>query len=147
MTADRAPAGKTVAVGLLLAAFALWPIAHHLVAKRYFVSPWRLFGWAMYCVPVYKPNVQLFVPGDAGPVEIAFPRAEADDARVFERFVRQRSELGTLAGPEDLGRIVFRRHPRLDRVTVRVTQPVYHYDSDSIRRAYFEYALERLEPP
>ena len=135
---------KILVIGLLLTAFALWPLLHHVIAKRYFVSPWRLFGWAMYCVPVYKPRVHFFAVDGDRQIEIDFPRVTGDDARAYERFVRYRAELGTLAGPEALGRILFREYPHLDEVIVHVIQPVYHYASDRIREAYFEYRLQRL---
>ena len=134
-------------IGLLLVAFALWPLVHHVVVKRYFLSPWRLFGWAMYCVPVYEPKVEFFAFRDGGRIAVDFPRTSADDALTYRRFIRNRSELGTLVDAADLGRILFRHDPRLDRLVVKITQPVYHYDSDRIRSAYFEYLLERIEPP
>ena len=136
---------KTLAVGLLLTAFALWPLLHHLVVKRYFVSPWRLFGWAMYCVPVYQPRVRFFTARDGQRLEIAYPRASPDDVRAYDRFLAHRAQLGMLVEPDDLGRIFFRHYPELDQVTVHVTQPVYHYDSDRIREAFFEYSFERLD--
>ena len=137
---------KTLLVGLLLAAFALWPLLHYVLAQKHFVSPWRLFGWAMYCVPVYKPRVEFFVEQAGQRVPIAYPRISTDGSRSLETFVRNRAELGTLVDPDPLGRTIFEVHPGLDRVIIRITQPVYHYDSDSIRSAYFEHVIERLEP-
>ena len=137
---------KPLLVGLLLTAFALWPLLHYLVVQRYFVSPWRLFGWAMYCVPVYQPEVSFFAVREDQRFAIEFPTA-GDDALAYRRFVRQRAQLGTLVPPDDLGHILFRQFPLVDQVVVRVTQPVYHYASDSIRHAYFEYSLERLAAP
>ena len=55
-----------------------------------------------------------------------------------------RLQLGTLVEPDDLGQAFLRQYPQLSEVTVRVTQPVYHYDSDHIREAYFEYRYERI---
>lgn len=136
---------KTLVIGILLTAFALWPLLHHVIVQRYFVSPWRLFGWAMYCVPVYQPTVRFFISHDDERIEIPFPRERPDDARAQARFVRHRAELGTLVSPDELGRILFSAHPQLDEVIVHVEQPVYHYDSDRIRRAFFEYHLERLD--
>ncbi len=137
---------KTSVIGLLLAAFAIWPLLHHVVAKRYFVNPWRLFGWAMYCVPVYQPQVRFFTTRDGQLLEIAYPRVSSDNALAYDRFLRQRPQLGTLAEPGALGRVFFRQYPQLDQVTVQVTQPVYHYDTDRIREAYFEYGFERVRP-
>ena len=136
---------KTAAIALLLIAFTLWPIAHHVVAKRYFVNPWRLFGWAMYCVPIYQPNVRFFTNRDGQRLEIAYPRVSRDHALAYDRFLAQRAQLGMLVEPDDLGQAFFRQYPDLDQVTVHITQPVYHYDSDRIRQAYFEHAYERLE--
>ena len=136
---------KTSIIGLLLTAFALWPLLHHVVVKRYFVSPWRLFGWAMYCVPVYQPQVRFFADEGEQRREIPFPRIRPDDVLKLQRFVRGRAELGTLVQADDLGQVLLREYPQLHEVTVRVVQPVYHYDSDRIREAYFEYRLERLE--
>lgn len=140
MTSRRKP----LVVGLLLTAFALWPLLHYVVVQRYFVSPWRLFGWAMYCVPVYQPKVTFFAVRDEQRFAIDFP-STGDDARIFRRFVHQRAQLGTLVPPDDLGLVLFRHYPLVDHLVVRITQPVYHYDSDTIRHAYFEHSLQRLE--
>ncbi len=136
---------KTAAIALLLIAFTLWPIVHHVVAKRYFVNPWRLFGWAMYCVPIYRPRVRFFTTQGGQRLEIAYPRASRDDALTYERFLAHRAQLGMLVEPDDLGQAFFRRYPELDQVTVHITQPVYHYDSDRIREAFFEYSFERVK--
>jgi len=141
------PRRKVALVGLLLIAFAVWPLLHHVVAKRYFVSPWRLFGWAMYCVPVYHPKVQVFVTQQDQRLEIPFPTSQPDDVRALSRFVRYRAELGTLVKPDNLGHIVFREYPHLDEVTIHVIQPVFHYESHRIRHAYFDYRLERINRP
>ncbi|MCP3963326.1 MAG: hypothetical protein GY719_36270 [bacterium] len=136
---------KTLLIVALLVAFALWPLAHRAVVHEHFVSPWRLFGWAMYCVPVYKPRVELFIDHGGERVQIAFPRTSANNVRTFDTFIRNRAELGTLVDVDDLGRVLFREYPQLDQVTVRITQPVYHYDSDQIRSAYFEHVLDRID--
>lgn len=136
---------KTAAVALLLIAFSLWPIVHHVVATRYFINPWRLFGWAMYCIPIYKPQVRFFtIEGDQR-LEIAYPGGSRDHALAYQRFLALRPQLGTLLQPEDLGEVFFRQYPDLDQVIVHITQPVYHYDSDRIRQAYFEHSFERIE--
>ncbi len=136
---------KTAAVALLLIAFTLWPIVHHAIAKRHFVNPWRLFGWAMYCVPIYRPQVRFFTTEGDQRLEIAYPRVSRDNVLAYERFLGLRPQLGTLIEPEGLGQAFFRQYPDLDRVIVHITQPVYHYDSDQIRQAYFEYTFERLD--
>lgn len=137
---------KTVAVALLLIAFTLWPIAHYVVAKHYFVNPWRLFGWAMYCVPIYQPQVRFFTIRDGQQLEIAYPRVSRDHARAHDRFLAHRAHLGKLVEPDELGQAFFRQYPDLDQVTVHVIQPVYHYDTDRIREAFFEYTYERIRP-
>ena len=136
---------KTVAVALLLIAFTLWPIAHHVVAKRYFVNPWRLFGWAMYCVPIYQPQLRFFTHHDGRRLEIAYPRTSRDNVLAYEHFLGHRAQLGMLIEPVELGQVFFRQYPDLDQVTVHITQPVYHYDSDQIRTAFFEHSFERVE--
>lgn len=139
------PKQKTAAVAVLLVAFTLWPIVHHAVAKSYFVNPWRLFGWAMYCVPIYQPKLRFFTTRDDQRLEIAYPRVSRDNALSYDRFLAHRAQLGMLVEPDALGETFFRQYPQLDRVTVHLTQPVYHYDSDRIREAFFEYTYERVE--
>ncbi len=138
---------KTVIIGILVAVFAVWPLLHHAMVKHYFISPWRLFGWAMYCIPVYQPQVRFFAAEGKQQREIKFPMTEPDDVHALQRFIRNRAQLGTLISADELGRILLREHPRLDAVIVHVEQPVYHYDSDRIRKAYYEYSLERLAEP
>ena len=138
---------KVTVIGLLLTAFALWPLLHYVVIRQYFVSPWRLFGWAMYCVPIYQPRVRFFVPQGDQQREIEFPMKKPGDVMAYQRFIRYRAELGTLIEADQLGQILFREHPELESVIVQVEQPVYHYDSTRIAKAYFEYSLSRVRQP
>lgn len=123
----------------LLVAFALWPVAHGFWVENYLVNPWRMFGWAMYCVPSYEPQIRFFAGGDGTSGEIQFPRGSATARLRLETYLRQRGQLGDLASPRLLAAEILRAYPSLDTVTIAVSHPVYSPDEAgfrSVRRRY-----------
>ncbi len=45
-----------VALALLLL-FAAWPLAHRTLVVRHGINPWKLYGWAMYCMPSFESEL------------------------------------------------------------------------------------------
>ena len=132
-------------VQVLLVLFMVWPLVHVQVVETYDVNPWRLFGWAMYCVPTYEPSVRVFGWVDDGSGELVLP----PDPRVqmeLELFIRQRGQVGDLASAEVLAAELFRVYPRLEGLTVAVSHPIYQRETASfesvIRRQDFRHRRE-----
>ena len=110
---------------VMLVLFALWPVAHGFLVESFVVNPWRLFGWAMYCVPTYEPQVRFFGFSDGKSGEIVFPsdHPRAEIERV--RYIRARGQIGDLASPEVLAAELFEIYPKLDGLAIDVSHPVY----------------------
>lgn len=56
-----------------LALLALWPLAHHALAARLQLDPWRYFGFAMYCYPKTDVSVRFLERrgGQRRPISLA----------------------------------------------------------------------------
>lgn len=132
-------AAKQRIVVAMLAVFALWPVVHGSLVEKYLINPWRLFGWAMYCVPTYEPQVRFFGQSGERGGEIVFPSGhpQAEIERI--RFIRQRGQIGKWASAELLAAQLFELYPHLDGLAIDVAHPVYQRDSRS-----FEPQLERM---
>lgn len=110
---------------VMLVLFTAWPVAHGFLVERYLINPWRLFGWAMYCVPTYEPQVRFFGFSKGKTGEIVFPsdRPRAELERI--RYIRARGQIGALASPEVLAAELFEIYPELDGLAIDVSHPVY----------------------
>lgn len=93
---------------VLLLALGLWPMAQHLLVRRFDVNPWKLFGWAMYARPRLSSEVRAL--DDRGRPLPSSPEVE--------RFRQKWALLGRLASPALAGRAVFAAHPELQEVTL-----------------------------
>ena len=115
-------AGKQRLVVAVLAALAVWPLAHRALVWRYDIDPWRFFGWAMYCTPKLPAEVALFAieHGARVPVE---PRSLSDEQREAIDALRARRSLwGTLASPARAGAALRAARPEAEAVEVVVSK-------------------------
>lgn len=108
-----------IAVGLVV--FALWPLVHRLLVLRYDISPWRFFGWAMYCQPKFAPEVEIYVRRGAERVSLSEP---SELRRSLRDYVRRREMWGGLLAPDDLGREALRTAGDADEVEIVVRRLV-----------------------
>ena len=110
---------RVIAVGLI--AFALWPLGHRVLVLRYDVSPWRFFGWAMYCQPKFTPEVEIYVRRGVERVPLIEP---SELQRSRRDYVRRREMWGGLLAPDDLGREALRAAGDADEVEIIVRRLV-----------------------
>ncbi len=106
---------RVIAVGLVV--FALWPLLHRVLVLRYDVSPWRFFGWAMYCQPKFVPEVEMFVRRGAERVPLIEP---SELQRSRRDYVRRREMWGGFLAPDNLGREALRAAGDADAVEIMV---------------------------
>lgn len=144
---DRAYGRKRRVLIVLLVAFALWPVAHGYWVSQFLVNPWRMFGWAMYCVPTYQPQVRFFGTDQNRSGEITFPQGSASARLQRQLYVRQRSQLGDLASPALLAAEVLRAYPHLDTLTIAVSHPVYSPADAAFKPQLRRYDFTRRETP
>jgi hypothetical protein len=143
----------------LLVCLAIWPILHRLWVAHSGVSPWKFYGWAMYCQPRFRSQLEFRGLSRSPTVStgttdegrlLRYPRRRLDAWRAL--FAYRRKELAWLrqTDPDDLARAVFAAHPGLrylalrrhwTRYDTRVSMPVNETEvllferlSDTVRR-------------
>lgn len=141
-------AAKRRILATVVTVLALWPLAHRYVVARYRVSPWRLFGWAMYCIPVFQPELEYYAVGADGSTgaPLAFPSHDPDHDLYRGSFVHARFQLGELVSTDSLARVMFEVHPQVDRLAVVVRQTYYELDTAMLRERRYRTVYERPPP-
>lgn len=133
---------RVVAAALL--ALALWPLCHRLLVLRYDLSPWRFFGWAMYCQPKISPEVDAWIHLDGGRVALEEMIADSQEiARARFDLRRQREVWGTWVTPDSLARRIFEAVPRAERVDIVVRHLGLDPSTARIGAREYEYRLYR----
>jgi hypothetical protein len=130
-----------------LVAFAIWPLAHRGLVARYEISPWKLFGWSMYCEPNLPPAISLQEVRRDGfryPIDIRALPPEMQQR--LDQFQRRRDVLGQLASPRVVADAVFDINPNFEGIAVVIQR--YYIDTDSGRlgskmRRYVYWRSER----
>lgn len=100
---------------------AVWPLAHRVLVARYRVTPWRLFGWAMYCSP--KLPVRVTIQGVSGGERTRLAITDAGNhalRRAIVGFSRRRGVWGALVEPDGIGALALAKHPQTEAVDVEV---------------------------
>lgn len=112
---------KRRVVSVFLVLFALWPLAHYALTQRFCTDPWKLFGWAMYCVPGPMKTVRIVAVGDGGRVKRLDYRDYLPIEQVLvDSFRARRHALGDLASPDPLAAGLLALHPDFEGVVVAV---------------------------
>lgn len=108
-------------VGIFLVAFAFWPLFQHLLVRSQDVDPWRLFGWAMYCVPGPMKTVRVVEVSRDGRFSALDVRGyDETDQLAVDRFRIRRQSLGRLASGDALAAHMLARHPEWEGVALPV---------------------------
>lgn len=125
---------KRRVVAVLLVAFAIWPLFQHVLVRTHGVDPWKLFGWAMYCVPGAMRTVRVVLIDAGGTRRLLDYRAYTpEEQRLVDRFRSRHQALGLLASPEPLARGMLALHPEAEGVYLPVLS--LELESESARLA------------
>lgn len=129
---------RVLLIGLWI--MVVWPTIHHVLVRTTDISPWKFFGWAMYCVP--SPIVQVNPLGlmrdPDGKIEVFSlqkvtvpvadrPRLE----KTYKAFGLRRPHLGKFARPNEFAAALlaaYRSHQGRKLDGIRVV--VRHYEVD-----------------
>jgi len=102
---------------------AAWPLAHRTLVVRQGVSPWKLYGWAMYCMPSFENKLLLLATlkgeEDRVPKPTRYPIKFEGAAEALESYQIMEVGLGRLASTDTLAEIVFKARPAIGRLIIR----------------------------
>lgn len=108
-------------LGAFLLVFAAWPLVQHALVLRYGVDPWKLMGFAMYCVPGPMKTVRLLgVEPDGSQRPLDFTRYTPEEQRAVDRYRHLAAALGKLQSSDALAREIFELHPEFEGLAVVV---------------------------
>lgn len=133
-------------MGVALALFTAWPLAHRALVAAFDVDPWKLGGWAMYVEPRFVPRVEVVPlgrtgePGEPAGESFAFSR---EDATRVDAFAARRLTLGRLAAPDGLARDLLAAHPHLPGLLVRVRTRRLDLETARLEERVDRYAYRR----
>ena len=73
----------------------IWPLVHHVIVRSLDMSPWKGFGWSMYCVPPRVTNTYVYSLDDGRPLRLAelTPAQQQALRRVADEFGKEKPEL------------------------------------------------------
>jgi hypothetical protein len=132
-------AAKQRLVVAVLAVLAAWPIAHRILVARARISPWRFFGWAMYCTPKLPVVIELTALRGKARKALVPSLLSPEERRAIDHLSEQRGVWGTFATPDRLaarllvsqyyadGIEIAVTHWYLDPATARIATQRYDY--------------------
>jgi len=139
---------KARAAVSVLVFLALWPLAHKALVSEYGTNPWKLFGWAMYCVPNFKSELQFLATpkgkDDRAPRLIPFPKHFEGAEPILRAYKVEELGLGRLASTDGLAGLLFEAHPAIGRLFVR--RAIRRFDVETAM-PFFEYDITVHDRP
>lgn len=138
-------AKRHLVIGLLVA-ISLWPLAHHAIVRSTGLSPWKGFGWSMYCVPPRNVRAYVYAAGTDQPLplEILDPSSQSAVKAAYKRFSDMRAELGPSVTPDIFAVELLRRYRDVAAVDIYVEHRILGRSSARIERESFDrYRYER----
>ena len=140
---------KKVLVVLILF-LAVWPLVHYALVRSYQISPWKFFGWAMYCRPENRISVFLAERTPTGLRALSrgvYTPPVMAEVRLFQR---ERQYYGFLASPERVAAALRKDSPGLHGLSVVVENlqldpKTTRFRSDRVEYRY-DWTTERGQP-
>jgi len=112
---------KRSALSLFLVLFAIWPLIQYGLVRAYDVDPWKLMGFAMFCVPGPMKTVRVYeVSSDGSQRMLDFMAYDDEEKRVVDRFRQLHRTLGDLQSSDELAEALLALHPDFEGVVVAV---------------------------
>ncbi|MEE8143241.1 MAG: hypothetical protein V3T77_09080 [Planctomycetota bacterium] len=127
----------------LLVVLLVWPLIHRWLIVRYDISPWRLFGWAMYCEPKIEAFVDIKLMVGKRPVDWPGSRLPDRIEKERKRYAWRRFVYGRLVSPAELARISFETFPDVDRVEIRFRKVYLDGDTGHVEALRELYQFQR----
>ncbi len=129
----------------------IWPLVHHVIVRSLDMSPWKGFGWSMYCVPPRVTNTYLFSLDDDRPLTLGevTPAQQQALRRVADEFGKWRAEFGRLVEPDAFGRVALDCYPNEQGIEFVVEDVVVAHSSATFERQRldrYEYRRSELQP-
>ncbi len=129
--------------GVLLLALGLWPIGQWYLATYQDVSPWKLYGFAMYCTP-HDVRIGFYDTTAGGRRPISFrglPRELQQELIVYRRM---RKGLGNLLSPEEIaGKVLAALPPRVRSLSFEIQVTRLEPSSNQLEPTTSTYRTER----
>ena len=121
---------RIVLVWLMI--MAVWPLVHRGLVVTYDISPWRFFGWAMYCVPKLDMRLDINHIHDGQPRELEFAGDFHKEVRhETRRYLNKRRIWGDFHFPDVLAYKIFEQRPE-----VQILEFVVHHPRLDTRTSY-----------
>jgi hypothetical protein len=121
-----------------LVALAAWPLIHHALVRRYEISPWKYFGWSMYCTPAGRMSALLFPVENGGLPPRSWAGIQpAEVTEAIGDYLNRRRSWGLLLRPDQVAAVVFESAPELRAVRINVR--VMALDPRTARLAWREH--------
>lgn len=133
----------------VLVASAVWPAAHYFVVRRYKLSPWNWFGWAMYTQPAERLQVHAISP-DGTTVTSRLPtlseREQQSIMDAYRPWSLRHLELGDLDDPDEFARAILNVFDTWPSVRIEVQRFGLDRETASIaRRSVSHYEYDRAD--
>lgn len=114
---------KRSLIATMLTVLAVWPLVHRVLIPWLDVSPWKGFGWAMYCAPERDLVIRVTTsPNDQGLLDEANLDGSSPLTRAYNVAFRRRQVLGRWAPPDALARAIFAGQPKLSRIEIAIEE-------------------------
>jgi len=107
----------------MLTVLAVWPLVHRVLIPWLDISPWKGFGWAMYCVPERVVLIEVTTwPTDRFPLDEVDLNVSPALVRAHGLAIRRRQVLGRWAPPDALARAILAGQPTLSRIEIAIEE-------------------------
>jgi hypothetical protein len=136
-------AAKQRLVVAVLAALAVWPIAHRALVVHARIDPWRFFGWAMYCTPKLPVMVQAIATHGRARIPLSTATLPPELQRAVYRFSHRRAQWGTFERPDALGARLLAHQSDADAIDISVRHWYLDAPTATIKEARYKYRYGR----
>lgn len=114
------PVKRRIVIAALIV-LTVWPLIHHGLVRIADLSPWKAFGWSMYCVPHRVISLEVMDLDRERALPIASTAEQQRPLRrSLKRYTDLRSAVGRWVEPDDIAPAIFDAFPNVNRIAITV---------------------------
>lgn len=126
---------------------ALWPAVHHGLVRTRGLSPWKLFGWSMYCLPPKRLNGSIMISSGGRRGAASLERLPPGVREAYLAYLRNRRALGPLFKPDRVAAMMFESISDIDRIDFELEEISLDTATGRMESRQFRDTYRKPAPP
>jgi len=130
---------------VFLIIFMIWPLLHFQLVRKNYINPWKLHGWAMYCVADFSLDLKVYGMKKGKKIWIRPKRFSNQTKEKISLYKKYYMYFPGFTKPKNIVSHLFEKFPNIDQLLLEISQKELNKDTARIQLKLIQYRCEKNE--